>query len=43
MPRDLDLHYRKLRELKFEAARRYVEDYVLDEYLVGMFRAHFGR
>ncbi|WP_158501832.1 AMP-binding protein [Vitiosangium sp. GDMCC 1.1324] len=41
-PRDLDLHYRKLRELKFEAARLYVEDYVLDEDLVGMFRSRFG-
>jgi hypothetical protein len=41
-PRDLDLHYRKLRELRFEAARLYVEDYVLDEDLVGMFRARFG-
>jgi acyl-CoA synthetase (AMP-forming)/AMP-acid ligase II/aryl carrier-like protein len=42
-PRDLDLHYRKLRELRFEAARLYLEDHVLDEDLVGMFRARFGR
>ncbi|MFE8605394.1 AMP-binding protein [Archangium violaceum] len=41
-PRDLDLHYRKLRELRFEAARLYIEDYVLDEDLVAMFRARFG-
>jgi acyl-CoA synthetase (AMP-forming)/AMP-acid ligase II/aryl carrier-like protein len=41
--RDLDLHYLKLRELHFEAARLYVEDYVLDEDLVAMFRSRFGR
>ena len=41
-PRDLDLHYRKLRELRFEAARLYVEDVLLDEDLVGMFRSRFG-
>jgi hypothetical protein len=41
-PRDLDLHYRKLRELRFEAARPYVEDYLLDEDLMGMFRERFG-
>ncbi|MBM7119162.1 AMP-binding protein [Archangium primigenium] len=40
--RDLELHYRKLRELRFEAARPYVEDYLLDDDLVGMFRARFG-
>ncbi|ATB30894.1 AMP-binding protein [Melittangium boletus] len=40
--RDLELHYRKLRELRLEAARPYVEDYLLDEDLVGMFRARFG-
>jgi hypothetical protein len=43
MPKDLDLHYRKLRELRFEAARLYLEDHVLDEDLIGMFRARFGR
>jgi acyl-CoA synthetase (AMP-forming)/AMP-acid ligase II/acyl carrier protein len=42
-PGDLDLHYRKLRELRFEAARLYLEDHVLDEDLVSMFRARFGR
>jgi acyl-CoA synthetase (AMP-forming)/AMP-acid ligase II/aryl carrier-like protein len=43
MPKDLDLHYRKLRELRFEAARLYLEDHVLDEDLIGMFRARFGK
>jgi|GEM_PF-4064864 len=37
--RGAGLHYR---ELRLEAARPYVEDYLLDEDLVGMFRARFG-
>ena len=40
--RGAGLHYRELRELRLEAARPYVEDYLLDEDLVGMFRARFG-
>ena len=42
-PLDLELHHRRLLELRFEAARPYVEDHVLDEDLVSMFRARFGK